>query len=122
MNKLILFSFFLLTGQFSYSQDLKIKAKTTYSYAYITVIGKTFSKKLTVQVDFGDTPEQIILGKDYSEILNNKKSYSAILNYMSERQYELVESRENTFSYQGTGGTSGIIFILKRPIKSELQE
>jgi hypothetical protein len=39
-------------------------------------MGKTFSKKLNVEIDLGDTPEQIELGKNYSEILNNKKSYA----------------------------------------------
>jgi len=36
-------------------------------------MGKAFSKKLIVEVDLGDAPEQIELGKNYSEILNNKK-------------------------------------------------
>jgi hypothetical protein len=28
-----------------------------YTYAYVSVMGKAFSKKLKVEVDFGDTPE-----------------------------------------------------------------
>jgi hypothetical protein len=85
-----------------------------YSYAYILVEGKAFSKKLKVDVDFGDTPEQIKAGKEYSEILTNKKSYAAILNYMDERHYDLVETRDYMFTYQGTGETSGIIFIMRK--------
>jgi len=54
------------------------------------------------------------LGKNYSEILNNKKSYAAILNYMAEKKYELVESRDITGSYQGTGGSYGIILIMRK--------
>ena len=88
----------------------------TYTYAYITIEGKTLSKKLKVDVDFGDTPEQLNLGKEYSEILTNKKSYAAVLNYMTDKQYEFVESRDNNFSYQGTGGTNGIVFIMRRKI------
>ena len=85
-----------------------------YSYAYITIEGKGFGKKLKVNVDFGDTPQQIKIGEEYSETLTNKKSYAAVLNYMSENGYELVGSGDNSFSYQGTGGTSGIIFIMRR--------
>ena len=66
-------------------------------------------------MDIGDSEEQIELGKEYSETLNNKKSYAAILNFMAEKQFELVESREINSSYQGTGGTTGIVFIMRRP-------
>jgi hypothetical protein len=86
----------------------------TYFYAFITIEGKAFSKKLKVEVDLGDTPEQVNAGKEYSEILTNKKSYAAVLNYMADEQYELVESRDYSFSYQGTGGTYGIIFIMRK--------
>ncbi len=90
----------------------------TFSYAYISIKGKTFSKKLKVIVDFGDTPEQIKAGEEYSEILTNKKSYAAILNYLVENQFDLVEtlSLDEYSSYQGTGGgsTTGIIFIMRK--------
>lgn len=87
-----------------------------YSYAYILVEGKAFSKKLKVEVDLGDSPEQIRNGSEYSETLSNKKSYAAVLNYMAERQFELVETRDYIFTYQGTGETSGIIFIMRKKI------
>ena len=83
------------------------------SYAFITVENKGFGGKLKVEVDLGDSPEQIKAGKGYSEILTDKKSYAAILNHMAENGFELVESREISFSFQGTGGTSGIVFIMK---------
>lgn len=92
-------------------KDLKTQ---TYSYAYITVEGKAFGKKLKVTVDLGDKPEQIQTGNEYSEILTNKKSYAAVLNYMSEKDYELVESRDISYSVQGTGGSSGIILIMRK--------
>jgi len=85
-----------------------------YSYAYISVEGKLFSKRLKVQVDFGDTPEQISAGKEYSEILTNKKSYAAILNYMVESNFELVETLEHLGVYQGTGETDRIVFIMRK--------
>jgi hypothetical protein len=86
----------------------------TYSYAYISVAGKLLSKKLKVEVDFGDTPEQIKAGKEYSELLTNKKSYAAILNYMVESEFELVETLDYMETYQGSGGTSGIVFIMRK--------
>ena len=85
-----------------------------YSYAFIEVNGKAFSKKLKVNVDFGETPEQIKKGQEYSEILTNKKSYAAILNYMVENDFELVETLEYIVTSQGTGGTSGIVFIMRK--------
>jgi len=85
-----------------------------YSYAYIAVYGKLFSKKLKVEVDFGDTPEQIKAGKEYSEILTNKKSYAAVLNYIVENQFDLVETLDYSETYQGTGGTYGIVFIMRK--------
>jgi len=90
------------------------KTNQTYAYAYISVEGKLFSKKLKVQVDFGDTPEQIKTGNEYSEALTDKKSYASILNYMTESQFELVETVNLMETYQGTGGTSGIVFIMRK--------
>ena len=89
-----------------------------FSYAYISVSGKLISKKLKVIVDLGDSQEQVKLGDEYTEGLKNRKSYAAILNYMVENEYELVETLtlEEGSSYQGTGsgGTSGVIFIMKK--------
>ncbi len=85
-----------------------------YSYAYISIYGKLFSKKLKVKVDLGDTPDQIMEGEKYSDILTNKKSYAAVLNYMLENDFELVETLDYTYMVQGSGGTSGIVFIMRK--------
>ena len=116
--KLILICTLLLTMWFTASpqnfKDTASKSQVpTYTYAYITVAGKGFGKKLKVEVDFGDTPEQVTKGEQYSETLTNKKSYAAILNYMSDKGYEFVESKDYSFSFQGTGGSAGIIFIMR---------
>ena len=84
------------------------------TYSYVSISGKLFSKKLKVVVDFGDTPEQITAGEEYSKILTNKKSYAAVLNYMVDNQFELVETLDYTATAQGTGGTSGIVFIMRK--------
>lgn len=110
------------TPSFSQSNNQVQPQAHAYSYAYITIQGKSFSKKLHVDVDLGDTPEQIEAGKTYSEVLTNKKSYAAILNYMAENQYELVESRDLSFSFQGTGGSSGIVLIMRKKLSTTHKE
>ena len=121
MPKILLISLFICLRQFSFSQEFNKSYIPSYSYSYITILGKAFSKKLIVEVDLGDTPEQIDLGKNYSEVLNNKKSYAAVLNYMADKKYELVESRDIVSSYQGSGGTIGIILIMRKLIPAKIQ-
>lgn len=87
-----------------------------YAYAYIVVKGKFLSKKLKVNVDFGETEEQMKAGKEYSDFLTNKKSYAAILNHMVENHFELVETLDYMDVTDGNGGTSGIVFIMKKRI------
>lgn len=91
--------------------------ESSYHYVYISVRGKSFSKKLKVQVDFGDSEEQIKLGEEYSELLTNKKSYAAVLNFMVEKEFELVETLEYNSVDQGSGGTSGVVFIMRKKKK-----
>ena len=119
--KLNLMLLFLLSFSFTsfaqIEQQINKKKQTedkTYSYAYILVEGKLFSKKLKVNVDFGDTPEQSKAGIEYSERLTNKKSYAAILNYMVENKFELVQTLDYNYNYAGSGGTSGIVFIMSK--------
>ena len=118
MRTILTLTFIAIISLTAFSQDnQKIEIENPsdlYQYAYIQIKGKAFSKKLKVEVDFGDTPEQLRAGEEYSEILTNKKSYAAVLNYMAERHFDLVETRDYIFTYQGTGETSGIIFIMKR--------
>jgi hypothetical protein len=85
-----------------------------YSYAYITIQNKGFGKKLNVEVDLGDSQAQIAKGKEYSDILSNKKSYASIINYMATEKYELVITRDYNYSYQGTGGSYGLILIMRK--------
>ncbi|WP_114792492.1 hypothetical protein U0035_01910 [Niabella yanshanensis] len=107
-------------GFTAHSQEMQTKennsqpTNSVYSYAYISVEGKPFSKKLKVEVDLGDQPEQIKVAKELSETLANKKFYAAILNYMSEQKFELVQTQDQNFNYMGSGGTSGIVLIMKK--------
>jgi len=120
MKNILTLAFIVAINLTVFSQDNqteKVKDQA-FSYACISVKGKIFSKRLKVEVDLGDTPAQIKAGQEYTEILTNKKSYAAILNYMVENEFELVDTLtlEDNGSYQGTGsgGTSGIIFIMKK--------
>lgn len=114
----IIFSIILINS----SNEL-FAQENTYTYAFISVEGKFLSNKLKVTVDLGDTPEQIKAGEEFSMELSNKKSFAAILNYMVKKEFELIETNtlEDSSSYDGSGngGTSGIIFIMKK--KSALQ-
>lgn len=120
MKTLIALTCLLAAHASSYSQtdkeeDQKSNSKEiSYTYAYVTVSPKLVSSKLDVDVDLGDTQDQIKEGKEISELLKNKKSYAAILNTMAAHQYELVETLTMNYSYQGTGATSGLVFIMRK--------
>ena len=118
MYKLSLIIFFIVCclNNSTAQSDVSIQTElqTTFSYAYIQVEGKLLSRKLKVKVDLGDSDEQIAEGEKLSEILTNKKSYAAILNYMSKIGYELVNTFDLTRSSDGSGGTSGIIYVMKK--------
>lgn len=115
LSLLILLGVLLSTPTISSAQKELPKTETeSFSYAFVLVQGKLFSRKLIVDVDFGDSPEQVKAGKEFSEYLTNKKSFAAVLNYMTEQQFELINTQELTSSAQGTGGTSGIIFIMRK--------
>lgn len=118
MKAIIVLAAVLIFGHTAMAQGLPtLTSKTTpisTSYAYIQIQGKVLSKKLKVEVDLGDSPAQIKAGEEISETLTNKKSYAAILNYMVESGYELVDTLEYTSSYAGSGGTAGIVFIMRK--------
>lgn len=111
---------FLTSAQLAHAQDTRQSANSSLRsdypslYAIVTVVGKAFSKKLKVEVELGETPDQINIAKEYADSLTNKKSYATILNFMAAAGFELVESRDNNLSIQGTGGTYNTMFILRK--------
>ncbi|WP_442587085.1 hypothetical protein ACSBL2_13650 [Pedobacter sp. AW31-3R] len=118
MKTILTFIFIALISFAGFSQSIPQNhlpiQKQDKIYAYILVQGKLLSKKLKVKVDFGDTEEQLKAGEEYSQILTNKKSYAAILNYMVENGFELIQTLDYTDVYSGSGGTSGVVFIMKK--------
>lgn len=87
---------------------------SSYSYAFVTISNRVLSKKLKVEVDLGDSPEQIKMGAQYGELLSDKKSHAAVLNFMAQKQFELVETLDYNRLEEGTGGTSGLAFIMRK--------
>ncbi len=84
-----------------------------YSYVYIAVTNSRPTEKFEVRVDFGDTQEQLKAGKAYSELLTKKNSYAAVLNYMVDNGFELVETLDYSSIYAGSGGSSGVVFLMR---------
>lgn len=125
MKNILTLAFIVTCWSTAFAQDSQqVESKNqneseAYSYAYIAVSGRPFSKKLIVEVDLGDTPEQINHGEEYSRLLTNKKSYAAVLNYMVENGFELIETLSYTQSFQGSGETSGVMFIMKKKKQRE---
>ncbi|SMG05813.1 hypothetical protein [Sphingobacterium psychroaquaticum] len=95
--------------------------KEKVSYAYIRIEGKFLSKKLKVNVDLGDSEKQLEDGMKLSQILTNTRSYAAVLNYMAEIGYELVNTLDLTKNSDGTGGTSGIVYVMKKTEPSDMK-
>jgi len=118
MRIILTLTFFVTISLSTFSQNVQdtsiTKNTPSFSYAYISIEGRVFSKKLRVEVDFGDTPEQIVAGKEFSEKLSSKKSYAAVLNHMVDNQFELVETLDYNYIYSGSGGTAGIVFIMRK--------
>lgn len=95
--------------------SLKAKSQAdTCLYAFIEMHRNSFNDKIRIDVDLSDTPEQIKTGKEYTELLTNKKSYAAILNFMEQNQFKLVQSLVLTENVQGSGGSSGMVFIMRK--------
>lgn len=120
MKKTICFKllFFALlacnSNLYSQTQETEKMKEMNDTYAYVSVSGKIFSKKLKVQVDLGDTDEQIVKGKELSELLTDKKSYASVLNFMVSEGFELTDTLILSETTNGNGGTNGIVFILKK--------
>ena len=117
-----------LAAMFLFSAALNLTGQTTndstggtakqalsLSYAYIKIEHRAFSNKLTVFVDLGNTEEQLKEAKLFTDSLNGITSLAAVMNFMSEHGYEYVSSHALVVTAQGTGGTSGLYLIMRKP-------
>lgn len=101
----------LFIGFSAFAQVSQLKE---FTYAVVTVKDGSFTKKKNVEVDLGDSPLQIKQGEEFSESLNKSKSHAAILNFMSSHKYVLVETKTVSASYNGSGGSYGVVFIMRK--------
>lgn len=87
-----------------------------YEYAVVLIRPRDAAKGLRVSVDLGDTPEQVKQGREYSEILDKKESYTAVLNFMPRQGFEFIETAISSTAHQGTSATFSTIFIFRRKL------
>lgn len=116
MKRLLLILVTTMIGFTALAQEQKApSSKTSTTYAYVAVSNKNLSKKLKVKVDLGDTGEQQKEGKRLSDELKNKSSHAAILNYMAEKDFELIETIAKQHPHStDAGAVDGIIFIMRK--------
>lgn len=84
------------------------------TYAHIQLEPGFWSSKLGVNVDLGDSEEQLEEGKRLSSILSQTRSHAAVLNYMAELGYELINTLNITSSRNGSSGSYAIVYIMKK--------
>ncbi len=84
------------------------------TYAHIQLEPGFWSSKLGVNVDLGDSDEQVEEGKRLSNILSQTRSYAAVLNHMAELGYELINTLNITSSSNGSSGSYRIVYIMKK--------
>ena len=75
MRNILMLALIVAINLTAFSQDNQTEKEKdhAFSYAYISVEGKIFSKKLKVEVDLGDTPEQIKTGQGIYRNSNKQK-------------------------------------------------
>jgi len=89
-----------------------IKAQKTEEFAFITIKGKFFSKKLKTRIDFGEGEEAIKKSEKFESDLKDAKSFVTILNYMSEAGYEMDSPNDFIGMYHNTW-SKDMYFIMK---------
>lgn len=118
MKKFLIFFIITVYSFNCYAVDAvsvdEIVAQKRETYAYIRVEGKFLSKRLKVKVDLGDSENQIAAGEKLSDLLSSKKSYAAVLNYMSDLGYELINTLELTNDSSASRGISVIVYVMKK--------
>ncbi len=120
MKRIVFILLFTASSGSLFSQDILQSGSDTsaaaqqYTYAYITVSEKVLSSKLKVTIDLGSKPEQIKLANEYWSQIKDEKSYAAVLNYMTENGFVLVETLDYSNGYNNNGETSGVRFIMKK--------
>lgn len=120
MKKIIFLALLATLSSTLHAQEVSSTARDTViqtekeTYAYITVTGKAFSSKLKINIDLGIKPEQTKLANEYLEQVKDEKSHAAVLNYMAEQGFVLIQALDYSKGYNTNGETTGIWFIMKK--------
>ena len=106
---------FLLISLFCYSQEDTTKVE---QYSEIMAIGKLFSRKVSITVDYGEFQHFFsdMRMKDEQGKIQNFNSVVDALNYMGKQGWKLV----NAFPMTENNGTVYHFYFKKTFLKSEL--
>lgn len=98
----------------SYPETSEQEEYRVPTYAHIQLEPGFWSGKLGVSVDLGNSEEQLEEGKRLSNILSQTRSYAAVLNYMAELGYELINTLNITSTRNGSSGSYAIVYIMRK--------
>lgn len=98
-KRILLITILLITGISSYSQTVNDKPISEIDVEYIQIVGtsKLFSKKVTIQIDFGQETKFFSSGKE-TQIKNSEgklvkfNSMIDALNFMSANGYDFTQA------------------------------
>lgn len=84
-----------------------------FDYAYVLVDGR-LGKRLKIHVDTGDQPFPVPNKKDVIKKFRKKGSYVAVVNFMIEQGYEVVNITHAYEMAAGNAGVEGLSCILRK--------
>jgi len=83
-------------------------------YCYVRVEGK-IDKRLSVEVDLGDSGLADDLENQIEKELRGYRSYVQVLQYFLDRDYKLERTFDQVFISSSGGGSEGLAYLFKRP-------
>lgn len=98
----------------------KLLAQSDLIYAYVSVYGKAMRnsgetiEKMDIAVDLGNLASQQQMAEGYAFKMKDFQSYAAVLNFMANKGFRLVDTIQFEKSINGTGGTTGVHFIFEK--------
>jgi hypothetical protein len=107
--------FFIFLGCFAQTNPDSL-TKTKYVYCELTASAKAFGSSLNIKIDFGaekDANRQIM----NDPITGKPRSFTSIidvLNYMSEKGWDVVAAYTNTTSITGITTTLNCVYVLRK--------
>lgn len=87
---------------------------TECHYCYVKIEGKV-DKRISVEVDMGDSQRANAMEDLIESELKRHKSYVQVLQYFLDKDYKLEKVLDQIFLSSSGGGSEGIAYIFKRP-------